>query len=82
MEIVWCTLTLIFSIFFILKLLSPQKSNLLPTPLSLPIIGHLHLLKTPLHLSLKTLSNRHGPLLSLRFRYCPSVVVSSPSIAE
>ncbi|KAL7245327.1 hypothetical protein ACSBR2_000618 [Camellia fascicularis] len=82
MEIVWCTLTLIFSIFFILKLFSPQKPNLPPTPLSLPIIGHLHLLKTPLHLSLKTLSDRHGPLLSLRFGCRPTVVVSSPSTAE
>ncbi|CAL5383806.1 unnamed protein product [Camellia sinensis] len=82
MEIVWCTLTLIFSIFFILKLFSPQKPNLPPSPLSLPIIGHLHLLKTPLHLSLKTLSDRHGPLLSLRFGCRPTVVVSSPSTAE
>ncbi|KAI7985962.1 Cytochrome P450 81Q32 [Camellia lanceoleosa] len=82
MEIVWCTLTLIFSIFFILKLLSPQKSNLPPTPFALPVIGHLHLLKTPLHLSLKILSDRHGPLLSLRFGCCPTVVVSSPSTAE
>ncbi|KAL7245325.1 hypothetical protein ACSBR2_000616 [Camellia fascicularis] len=85
METVWCTLTLIFSIcsiFFILKLLSPQKPNLPPTPLSLPIIGHLYLLKTPLHLSLKTLSDRHGPLLSLRFGCCLTVVVSSPSTTE
>lgn len=80
---VWCALALIISTFFILKHLLQKKRNLPPRPLlALPIIGHLHLLKTPLHRSLHSLSNRHGPILSLRFGSRPVVLISSPAIAE
>ena len=49
---------------------------------SLPIIGHLHLLKKPLHHSLSQLSARYGPILYLRFGYRPTLVISSPQLAE
>ncbi|KAJ9177317.1 hypothetical protein P3X46_012551 [Hevea brasiliensis] len=70
-------------IFLILafKLFSPTKSSsktLPPSPPSLPIFGHLHLLREPLHRSLQTLSQKYGPIISLRFGSRLVVVVSSP----
>ena len=54
-----------------------------PTPFpSLPIIGHLYLLKKPLHRSLAKISNKHGPILLLQFGSRPVLVISSPSAAE
>ncbi|KAJ8773258.1 hypothetical protein K2173_028435 [Erythroxylum novogranatense] len=60
-----------------------KLQNLPPNPYpSLPIIGHLYLLKTPLHRALARLSYSHGPLLFFRFGSRPVLVVSSPSLAE
>ncbi|KMZ71795.1 hypothetical protein ZOSMA_175G00380 [Zostera marina] len=53
-----------------------------PSPPSLPIIGHLHLFKKPLHRSLAKLSVLHGPIILLRFGYRSVLHVSSASIAE
>ncbi|KAJ8640704.1 hypothetical protein MRB53_017398 [Persea americana] len=75
---------LLFSLFLISKLLFTNRSRhpKPPSPPSLPILGHLHLLKKPLHRSLAALSHRYGPLLSLRFGSRPVLVVSSPELVE
>ncbi|KAH0910025.1 LOW QUALITY PROTEIN: hypothetical protein HID58_033346 [Brassica napus] len=53
-----------------------------PSPPSLPIIGHLHLLfSLLLHKSLQKLSSKYGPILYLRIFNVPIVLVSSASIA-
>ncbi|KAL6013232.1 hypothetical protein ACLOJK_003724 [Asimina triloba] len=60
-----------------------QPKNLPPTPpFSLPIIGHLYLLRPPLHRSLAALSRCYSPILYLRFGSRPVLLVSSPSVAE
>ncbi|CAK9154812.1 unnamed protein product [Ilex paraguariensis] len=82
MEILYTTLALIFSICIILKLLFSPKTNLPPSPLALPILGHLHLLKTPPHRTLQSLSSHYGPIVFLRFGSRPVLLVSSPSLAE
>lgn len=61
----------------------PHHKNHPPSPsFSLPLIGHLHLLKHPVHRTLQNLSQKHGPVLSLRFGSCLAVVVSSSSLVQ
>ncbi|XP_010028151.2 cytochrome P450 81E8 [Eucalyptus grandis] len=59
-----------------------ESKNLPPSPPSLPIIGHLHHLKLPLHRTLHSLSTKYGPIMSLRFGVQQFVVVSSLPLAE
>jgi isoflavone 2'-hydroxylase len=56
--------------------------HLPPSPPSLPIIGHLHLVKKPLHRTFQTLSQKYGQIFSLRFGSRLVVIVSSPSAVE
>lgn len=53
-----------------------------PSPPSLPIIGHLHLIKDPLHRMLQDLSGKYGPIFGLKFGYRAILVMSSPSAVE
>ncbi|KAK8694832.1 hypothetical protein V6N13_072376 [Hibiscus sabdariffa] len=82
---VYSSLTLVF-LFLGLKLLIQSKSrheNMPPSPLSLPIIGHLHLLTNPpLHRPFHELSKKLGPVFSLRLGSRLAVVVSSLSAVE
>ncbi|KAK8541803.1 hypothetical protein V6N13_137606 [Hibiscus sabdariffa] len=82
MENLYPYLCLIFFIFLTIKLLTRRKQNLPPSPFSLPIIGHLHLLKTPLHEAFATLLSKYGPILYLRVGSRRILVVSSPSAVE
>ncbi|KAL0707823.1 hypothetical protein Bca4012_074249 [Brassica carinata] len=56
--------------------------DLPPSPPSLPIIGHLHLLLSVLpHKAFQKISSRYGPLLHLRIFKVPFVLASSASVA-
>ncbi|CAH8335586.1 unnamed protein product [Eruca vesicaria subsp. sativa] len=59
-----------------------SKQNLPPSPVGFPVIGHLHLLKDPVHRCLHELSKKLGPVFSLRLGSCRAVVVTSASAAE
>lgn len=62
---------------------SQSSFDLPPSPPSLPIIGHLHLLLSTLtHKSLQKLSSKYGPLLHLRIFNVPVIFVSSASVAN
>ncbi|GMI91107.1 cytochrome P450, family 81, subfamily D, polypeptide 8 [Hibiscus trionum] len=71
----------VFLYFLTRKLL--DNKQLPPSPaLSLPIIGHLHLIRKPPHRTLAKLSKQHSPILFFQFGSRPVLVVSSPSAAE
>ncbi|CAI9118944.1 OLC1v1020578C2 [Oldenlandia corymbosa var. corymbosa] len=76
---------LVPAIFFTLLLIRKgfRRKHLPPSPLSLPIIGHLHhLYAAAPHEALYNLSKRYGPLMHLRLGSVPWVVASSPEIAK
>ncbi|KAK3231292.1 hypothetical protein Dsin_003173 [Dipteronia sinensis] len=60
-----------------------QHKNLPPSPPSVPIIGHFHLLiKTPIHQALTNFSNEYGPIFLLRLGSRPTLVLSSRTAIE
>lgn len=79
-------LLLIFFFFFKKHNLLQTKNkhkNLPPSPPSLPIIGHLHLLKNPIvHRTFQQLSMQYGSIFSLNLGSLPFVVISSPAAVE
>ncbi|MFS7890410.1 putative cytochrome P450 [Helianthus anomalus] len=82
METFYMILSLI-AIVCITKFMVGKNRNLPPSPFpSLPIVGHLYLLKSPLYRALAKLSNRHGPLLMLQFGSRRTLLVSSPTAVE
>lgn len=75
--------SLIFLIYLYRFLIRRKVRNPPPSPPSLPIIGHLHLItKGPVHRVLEQLSSRYGPVMALRFGNRPVLVVTSPSAVE
>ncbi|KAF6176221.1 hypothetical protein GIB67_023512 [Kingdonia uniflora] len=63
--------------------LNHNKKNLPPTPLALPIVGHLHLVKkNPLYKSLQTLADKYGSIIFLKLGSRPVLVISSTSAVE
>ncbi|XP_021625601.1 cytochrome P450 705A5 [Manihot esculenta] len=85
--------TLSYLNFFFLSLISsflllyffkkPTKPilHLPPSPPSLPLIGHLHLLGRVAYKYFHNLATKHGPLLSLQLGSVPLILVSSASYA-
>ncbi|KAJ4701663.1 Cytochrome P450 [Melia azedarach] len=74
---------LLLALYAFTKHLIHKIKNLPPTPFpSLPIIGHLYLLKQPIYETLYKISKKHGPVLFLQFGTRKVVVISSPSTAE
>lgn len=59
-----------------------NKIRLPPSPLRLPVIGHLHLMVKEPHQSLQRLAHRMGPVIYLQLGGVPAVVVSSPEAAK
>jgi hypothetical protein len=60
-----------------------RENRLPPSPPALPIIGHLHLVGSRPHVSLRSLARKHGPdVMLLRLGAVPTLVVSSPRAAE
>ncbi|CAN0905523.1 Cytochrome P450 81Q32 [Linum grandiflorum] len=60
----------------------PKRSNRPPSPPSLPFLGHLHLLRQPIHRTLESISAKYGKVLSLQFGYRRVLLLSSLSAVE
>ncbi|KAL0345303.1 UNVERIFIED_CONTAM: Isoflavone 3'-hydroxylase [Sesamum radiatum] len=84
MEITWLyALLSLFLLSLLFKFSSKAKRKLPPSPMpAIPVLGHLHFLKFPLHRTIHKLSQELGPIFSLRFGNRLMVVVSSPAIVE
>ncbi|XP_031267154.1 cytochrome P450 81Q32-like [Pistacia vera] len=83
MDIIFYYGLFLLLLYFLQKYFLQIKRNLPPSPpLSLPIIGHLYLLKKPLHRTLAKLSHQYGSILLIRFGSRRVILVSSPSAAE
>ncbi|KAL0404973.1 UNVERIFIED_CONTAM: 3,9-dihydroxypterocarpan 6A-monooxygenase [Sesamum radiatum] len=61
---------------------SSQNSPLPPSPPALPVIGHLHLLSSTLHISFKNLASRYGPFMLIRAGGVTQYVVSNGATAK
>ncbi|KAH9804150.1 hypothetical protein KPL71_002020 [Citrus sinensis] len=81
-------LAILLSTFTLLKLEKKSEtnnriSNLPPGPRKLPVIGNLHQLAGSLpHHGLRDLSKKYGPLMLLQLGQVPTVIVSSPEVAN
>jgi isoflavone/4'-methoxyisoflavone 2'-hydroxylase len=76
-----CLFLLIFA-KILLNSINKSKKNLPPGPPALPILGHLHLVKQPLHQWLHKISNQYGPAVFLHLGSRPVLVISSQPLAE
>lgn len=76
-------LALFVSWVLMLTTLRPRSAKSLPPgPPALPAIGNLHMLGKLPHRSLRDMAHKYGPLMFLRLGSVPTVVASSPEMAE
>ncbi|KAI4341257.1 hypothetical protein MLD38_026001 [Melastoma candidum] len=59
-----------------------RSPSLPPSPIALPIIGHLHLIGPVLHICFQDLSLRYGPLMRLCMGASTCVVASNTAVAR
>ncbi|PON58138.1 Cytochrome P450, E-class, group I [Parasponia andersonii] len=77
--LVWLVSTILVRVIFTK---ARTKVRLPPSPLALPIIGHLHLLGPLPHQAFHKLAKRYGPLIHLYLGSVPCVVASTPEMAK
>lgn len=65
-----------------LKKMNGETLRLPPGPKPLPIIGNLYLVRSLPNRSLHRLSQTYGPVMYLKLGVVPTVVISSPELAE
>ncbi|KAK9071786.1 hypothetical protein SSX86_008215 [Deinandra increscens subsp. villosa] len=82
-QYLYISLLLLLASYLFTSQIRRRSSNLPPTVFpSIPLIGHLYLLKPPLYRTLAKISAKHGPILQLQLGFRRVLVVSSPSAAE
>lgn len=73
---------LAFCTIYFTKSIQTEKLNLPPSPMKLPMIGNLHQVGRLPHRSLRTLSEKYGPLMLLHLGSSPALIVSSAETAK
>ncbi|KAK9053944.1 hypothetical protein SSX86_025019 [Deinandra increscens subsp. villosa] len=82
-QYLYISLLLLLASYLFTSQIRRKFSNLPPTVFpSIPLIGHLYLLKQPLYRTLAKISAKHGPIVQLQLGFRRVLVVSSPSAAE
>ncbi|KAK9053939.1 hypothetical protein SSX86_025014 [Deinandra increscens subsp. villosa] len=82
-QYLYISLLLLLASYLFASQIRRKSSNLPPTVFpSIPLIGHLYLLKPPLYRTLAKISAKYGPILQLQLGFRRVLVVSSPSAAE
>ncbi|KAL6593911.1 hypothetical protein ACP70R_048812 [Stipagrostis hirtigluma subsp. patula] len=77
------TFVLLFLIQRVFMIRRKKRLRLPPGPrLTVPVLGHLPLLKKPLQASLADLAARHGPIVHLRLASRDAVVIGSAELAK
>ncbi|KAK9066626.1 hypothetical protein SSX86_013949 [Deinandra increscens subsp. villosa] len=77
------SLSLLSLIYLLSKIIKNESRSNPPGPLGLPFIGNLHQIdQSSFHTSLWQLSKTYGPIISLRFGFVPTIVVSSATLAK
>ncbi|CAH8386880.1 unnamed protein product [Eruca vesicaria subsp. sativa] len=71
-----------YTILSFTKHVTGKKSNTIPSPLRLPVIGNLHQLGRHPHRSLCYLSHRYGPVMLVHFGVVPVLIISSAEVAR
>jgi cytochrome P450 len=74
--------TFLFLIIRLQKWQTRSQSLKPPSPLGLPIVGHLHLLTDVPHVALAQLAQKLGPIIHLQLGRVPTIVVSSGHLAK
>ncbi|KAL1217460.1 Cytochrome P450 81F2 [Cardamine amara subsp. amara] len=59
-----------------------QRFNLPPGPTPFPIVGHLHIVKPPVHRLFRRFADKYGDIFSLRYGSRQVVVISSLPLAR
>ncbi|CAN8257006.1 unnamed protein product [Cochlearia groenlandica] len=76
------TFILIFLIHKLFISFSSHRHGLPPGPRRLPILGHMHLLRSSLPRSLQALSHKYGPLMTIHIGSLQVLVVSDSNTAK
>lgn len=79
--LVYSCLLLIPIVVFVYAKTTGPSLRLPPGPRRLPIIGNLHQLGELPYRSLRLLSKKHGPLMSLKLGSIPTLIISSSDMA-
>ncbi|KAF7850601.1 hypothetical protein BT93_L5205 [Corymbia citriodora subsp. variegata] len=82
---IWITLAFALIAHLLLRALlwkTQSKKRLPPGPRGFPILGNLPLLGQNPHHDLHKLAKKYGPLMYLRLGLVPTIIVSSPEVAE
>ncbi|KAK3411592.1 hypothetical protein EUGRSUZ_I00333 [Eucalyptus grandis] len=81
---IWITLLALIAHLLLRALLweTRDKKKLPPGPRGFPILGNLPLLGKNPHHDLHKLAKKYGPLMYLRLGFVPTILVSSPEVAE